>query len=177
MNSVQFQIEMIEDRTGALEEYASRRGAAPFVAVDSETIGPALRILSKHGLIRKTNSPRITCRLGDTATMMVNAKDDDEPNADHLSLQLSVRESELGMLTELHLQGSGIAPEHGINWGVCETRPDAARSGYPRDGQSRRREKRDVKLCGHHANISADAIDDPSRSSKQSLSIRRPPKG
>ena len=88
------------------------RGEAAFVAVDSETIGPALRVLSKHGLVRQIASPKITCPLGETATMVIN----EEPNADYLNLRIAARETELGMLMELRLKASPSGPWRGIDF-------------------------------------------------------------
>lgn len=100
-DSTEFNIDILEDRARALSEFEALRGQAPFVAVDSATIGPALRALASHGLIRKLSAPKISCELGDTATMSTDSLQ--EHDGPEINLRLTANRTDRGKVMEVQL--------------------------------------------------------------------------
>jgi polysaccharide export outer membrane protein len=98
-----FEIDMIEDPHNELAAFDAKRGDAPFAAFDSDTIRPALRIMSKHQLIKKLSSPKLTCFAGQTATLEMGGSDNEDSLMDGLKLHVFAGEFDRGLVVQLKL--------------------------------------------------------------------------
>ncbi len=101
---IEFEIDMIEDRANNLAEFDAKRGDACFAVFDSDTIRPALRILAKHELIKKLSSPKLTCLVGQTATLETIADDQGKSPADSLKLHVFAGQFDGGLMVQLGLK-------------------------------------------------------------------------
>jgi protein involved in polysaccharide export with SLBB domain len=115
---VEFSIDILRDRAQALAEYDAQRGKSPFLAVDAVTIRPALRALTGFGHIRMLSSPKLACRLGETATIELKADGKKGSLNENLKLSISPHRQNGGMFVQLKLDTNSQGTEDVVAFGV-----------------------------------------------------------
>jgi hypothetical protein len=98
VSQVMFNIEVIEDHSGSLNEFESLQGRMPILTADSEIMLATLRVLEKQRLIRCISSPKVVTVAGRPAVLQIGCETpaDGEIAAPFRGRRMEVRAHELG---------------------------------------------------------------------------------
>jgi hypothetical protein len=125
---VKFDMVILEDTSGGMEEFIPPNADAPVRLADTPTIRAALRILEKQDLIRPTSAPKLVTRAGEAGTLRIG-REIPEPAQDQSSPGLNIE------VTGRPL-GGGLVVEFKLHQNDSDRKLDMAWEMIVPDGQS-----------------------------------------